>query len=1003
MKKLLAYLTALSLTLSSMALPVFASDSETESGTESSTEEVTVAQDETVSPDERVSEGLANYDYGMKILEKSKVISTEDTLNRWDEYFNKYGDFLEQLEALDELKDVLEQQTTQTSSDGSDETTAETSSEPELKTEYEGKGSGEVPKDKISPVMYEAVKSVMPEKYWKEMDQQGATYHLYFIDKNVVIVTEFIIEICEGKTKTVRDITILKDEKAKVIYDKIDEVNKFVEALDTLLGYFGADDGAEFAEDTVTGAVTGKVQEKVHGLFMAGLLYPAKTAVEKLYNVFFAVNERNRELAEIDAIMTEQGLWNIENDDAYIPSKRQDPQDDLSEAPAEDYEDNNIDETQNMISMLPILIYNLGSGNDTYHVYDDDSPVFAVISETGKGNSGFDSLSFEYDLSPDDLQFVRNGSDLYINDTENEVYILIPECFDDEGKRIEFFGFSDETYLNFDDVCEIADVQIGTEDNDNITGYEQVNHIFGMDGSDIMYGGSQSDDLFGFDGDDTLTLSSSALGWFSGHGGNNFAYGMDGNDTIILGNGDDFIWGGKGDDIIKSGAGNDVIYYEPGDGNDIIDDTKGRYSYPESGYDVIYFGDGILPEEVHVTLSEDTYDFYLHLTKSGDTITLPGNEISGVTPIFPIEEIHFTDGTTWDRDDLLEKVRFLYGTEEDDNLTARVNTGVTFYGGDGNDTLTGNSGNDLFYGGKGDDTMRGGAGDDTFFYEPGDGNDVIDMGNGTYSRPQGGYNVLVFGEGILPDEITVERSYDDYSYTLWIEKTNGSVTMTGNIISGVTNLFPIKEIRFADGTVWKTEDLEKLHIKRIYGTDADDSIKDSTDNDTLFCGKGNDTISGGEGNDLYIYQLGDGCDTIRDYSIWGSGSNTLQFGEGITMNDLYQETVKIGKDKYTRLYVRDRSNYVQIQGIQTIVFADGEPIKLTDALAEIASSEQLSSDLPGDVNCDGTISSEDIRILIAYLLNMITFDYYPSADINQDGILNVFDLIMLKEICLLDS
>ena len=326
--------------------------------------------------------------------------------------------------------------------------------------------------------------------------------------------------------------------------------------------------------------------------------------------------------------------------------------------------------------------------------------------------------------------------------------------------------------------------------------------------------------------------------------GKDFAYGMDGNDTIILGGCDDFIWGGKGDDIIKSGSGNDIIYYELGDGNDIIDDTTGRWTYPASGYDVVYLGEGILPEEVRVTLSADSYDFILHITKSGETITLPGNTYSGFTPVFPIEEIHFMDGTTWNRDDFLEIMR------------------------------------------------------------------------------------------------------------------------------------------------------------TIYGTDGNDSIRDSGDNDTVFCGKGNDFIRGGTGDDLYIYQLGDGCDTILDASFWGSGNNTLQFGEGITMDDLYQEAVRYEGENYTRIYVKDRSSYVQMQGIQNIAFADGEPIVWKNALAEMAPASELTSELTGDLSCDGTISADDVRMLIAYLTNTSSLNYSVDADINQDGVLNVTDLTLLKQICL---
>ena len=180
----------------------------------------------------------------------------------------------------------------------------------------------------------------------------------------------------------------------------------------------------------------------------------------------------------------------------------------------------------------------------------------------------------------------------------------------------------------------------------------------------------------------------------------------------------------------------------------------------------------------------------------------------------------------------------------------------------GNDTISGADGNDKIYGGKGNDVMRGGIGDDPFCYELGDGNDLIDMGNGKYSYPQGGHNVVVLGKGILPDEVTIERSADEYSYTLWFDKTDESLGMTGNVVSGLSNLFPVKEIQFADGTVWDHDYLDSHFVTWIKGTDGDDSLMDSTSDDIVYCRKGNDYIRGRGGDDLYIYELGDGCDTI---------------------------------------------------------------------------------------------------------------------------------------------
>ena len=54
--------------------------------------------------------------------------------------------------------------------------------------------------------------------------------------------------------------------------------------------------------------------------------------------------------------------------------------------------------------------------------------------------------------------------------------------------------------------------------------------------------------------------------------------------------------------------------------------------------------------------------------------------------------------------------------------------------------------------------------------------------------------------------------------------------------------------------------------------------------DTLIGGLGNDTLIGGSRNDTYIFNLGDGVDTIIDTALPGAG-NAVQFGSGITLDD----------------------------------------------------------------------------------------------------------------------
>ena len=56
----------------------------------------------------------------------------------------------------------------------------------------------------------------------------------------------------------------------------------------------------------------------------------------------------------------------------------------------------------------------------------------------------------------------------------------------------------------------------------------------------------------------------------------------------------------------------------------------------------------------------------------------------------------------------------------------------------------------------------------------------------------------------------------------------------------------------------------------------------SSGNDTLEGGTGSDTLKGGTGNDTYVFNRGDGADTIYDTL----GDDNLKFGDGIVKEDL---------------------------------------------------------------------------------------------------------------------
>ena len=108
--------------------------------------------------------------------------------------------------------------------------------------------------------------------------------------------------------------------------------------------------------------------------------------------------------------------------------------------------------------------------------------------------------------------------------------------------------------------------------------------------------------------------------------------------------------------------------------------------------------------------------------------------------------------------------------------------------------------------------------------------------------------------------------------------------------------------RISQGTV----DIGALEFNGLNGTNGADNLvgKNYGDiinaqggNDTITGNQGNDILTGGGGKDKFIYNLGDGVDTIRDFGGLGKGSNpsaaiigeldTLKFqGTGLTAKNL---------------------------------------------------------------------------------------------------------------------
>ena len=257
------------------------------------------------------------------------------------------------------------------------------------------------------------------------------------------------------------------------------------------------------------------------------------------------------------------------------------------------------------------------------------------------------------------------------------------------------------------------------------------------------------------------------------------------------------------------------------------------------------------------------------------------------------------------------------------------NSNVLF-GTDGkNDTIYGREGNDILVGGTGNDWLSGDYGNDIYIFNKGDGNDTIK--DYEMSSTSGKSDRIIFGEGINPDDVRLERVENDLVIR-YTEKD--SVTVKDAYYYTDGRCF-VENIEFADGTKYDSRKINVLAHERygttgkdtlygygnesgydmnevihglggddvIYGYDGNDTIYGDEGNDTIYGGNGNDVFVGGTGNDwlsgdygndTYIFNKGDGNDTIRDYEMSSTSgkSDRIIFGEGINPDDVRLERVE---------------------------------------------------------------------------------------------------------------
>jgi Ca2+-binding RTX toxin-like protein len=320
-----------------------------------------------------------------------------------------------------------------------------------------------------------------------------------------------------------------------------------------------------------------------------------------------------------------------------------------------------------------------------------------------------------------------------------------------------------------------------------------------------------------------------------------------GNDFLIGGTENDVLYGRSGDDTLDGGGGygNDTL--DGGDGSDSLIGGNGNdFLIGGNGNDSLIGGEGNDTLIGRVLENLGNPDLYYFLRTdildggTGDDLLIAG--IGGM----------YASLIGGDGDDTLRgqtSPDSLYGDNGNDYLTGGSNSD-TLYGGNGNDYLDGDSDSDKMYGGTGNDELNGGGGDDTLNGESG----IDTMLGGTGSDS---YYVDNIGD------LIIENLYEGRDLVNSLVSYTLGNTLEDLTLVGITNL---------NGT----------------GNSLNNRIVGNNSMNILTGQAGNDILTGANGNDVYIVDadVDLGFDTINE-GITG-GIDTLDFrsttNKSITVN-----------------------------------------------------------------------------------------------------------------------
>jgi len=402
----------------------------------------------------------------------------------------------------------------------------------------------------------------------------------------------------------------------------------------------------------------------------------------------------------------------------------------------------------------------------------------------------------------------------------------------------------------------------------------------------------------------------------------------DGNDTIIGYSFEDVLDGGKGDDYLSGGNENDTYIFGLGYGHDTI--LENLTNIISGQTDTIAFNADVKANEVQFARNGNSNDLEVYLI-DGSHLTIKDQFGATYTGPFGVQWFDRVEYFTFGSGD-----PFLNAYQVMDRVIAENETS-------GNDTIYGFTRDDVLEGGAGDDYLNGGNESDTYIFNLGDGHDTVDDTDGNLFS--GNDDVVQFGAGITLADIDFSRPIGTNDVLLTVRSSGDSVRLKDEFDRWTIGDFNgIEHVKFADGTTIDEATI-RSKVMEAQETDGNDHIIGTSYDDVIDCSKGDDVLEGRDGGDTYLFDVGDGKDTISDFvgNLWWDQPDKVVFGAGITNDNVILSrndddliiSVADSTDQLTIENMFRNSSGFQFYLVEQFQFADGSVYSWRDFAARM--------------------------------------------------------------------